>query len=302
MKVPWEDARCIVCLEPAMFTEEHVIPAALGGRLTCRFLCAACNSSLGHKIEGQAKSDPTIQLLVRKLAERVPQLASQLLEGQVYVSSGPGGASRGRVKGGEFVVRSERLADDSLILPTPIAAKSLRRMLERDKHDPAAISKALTLFELAPENTRIAISENVDVVKWSIESIQPSLDGPLLNLTAPLKTAYEFLALHLNTAIYESAPALTAARQALTGEPIDPTHLLVERLHAPEAKPFHGLLFEGSEPYTTIQIRLLGQLGFRVHFKTLSVGGPRFVYTHNLTSNEEHVALADAGLQVTPAK
>jgi hypothetical protein len=295
MEVPWEGAQCIVCLEPSTFTEEHVIPAALGGRLTCNFLCVDCNSRLGHSIEGQAKSDPTIQLLAGKLAREVPQLANQLLEGQTYVSSGPGGGSRGRVKGGEFVVRSEKLSDDSLIQPTPIAAKSIRRMLERDNHDPAAISKALLLFELAPENTRVAISETIEVVKWSIESIQPALDGPLLNLAAPLKTAYEFLALHLNTAIYESAPALVAARQALKGEPIDPTHLLVERLHAPEAKPFHGLLFEGSNPYTTVQIRLLGQLAFRVHFKTLSVGGPRFVYTHDLTSNEEHVSLADAG-------
>lgn len=295
MEVPWKGTQCIVCLNPSAFTEEHIIPAALGGRLTCRFLCITCNSKLGHSVEGHAKSDPTIQLLAKKLAGRVPQLASQLLEGQTYVSSGPGGASRGRVKGGEFVVRSEKLSDDSLIQPTPIAAKSIRRMLERDNHDQASVAKALALFELAPENTRVALSETIEVVKWSIESVRPVLDGPLLNLAAPLKTAYEFLALHLNTAIYENVPALAAARQALKGEPIDPTHLLVERLHALEAKPFHGLLLEGSNPYTTVQVRLLGQLAFRVHFKTLSVGGPRFVYTHELTSNEEHVAVADAG-------
>lgn len=302
MEVPWGGAHCIVCLEPSTFTEEHLIPAALGGRLTCHFLCVECNSKLGHRIEGQAKSDPLIQLLAGKLAGKIPQLTSQLFEGQTYVSSGPGGASRGRVKGGEFIVRSEKLPDDSLIQPTPIAAKSIRRMLERDNHDPATVSNALLLFELAPENTRVALSETIDVVKWSIESIQPALDGPLLNLAVPLKAAYEFLALHLNTAIYESAPALAAARQALKGEPIDPTHLLVERLHAPEAKPFHGLLFEGGNPYSTVQIRLLGQLAFRVHFKSLSVGGPRFVYTHDLTSNEEHVSLADAGPQETPSK
>lgn len=293
MKVPWEGAHCIICLEPSTLTEEHIIPAALGGRLTCYFLCAGCNSKLGHKIEGQAKSDPTIQLLAGKLAEEIPQLASQLLDGQTYISSGPGGASRGRVKGGAFVVQSEKLSDGSLIQSTPITAKSIRRMLERDHHDQASVSKALLLFELAPENTRVPLSENTEVVKWSIESVQPALDGPLLNLAAPLKTAYEFLALHLNTAIYENTPALVAARQALKGEPIDPAHLLIERLHGPDAKPFHGLLFEGSNPYTTIQIRLLGKLAFRVHFKTLSVGGPRFVYTHDLTSNQEHVALAD---------
>ena len=276
-------------------TEEHVIPAALGGRLTCNFLCAACNSKIGYEVEGQAKSDPSFQLLAQRLAESIPLLASQLLEGQTYVSSGPGGASRGRIKGGEFVPRSEKLPDDSLIQPTPIAAKTIQKMLERDNHDPATVSKALDIFKLAPENSRVALSETIEVVKWSIESIKPALDGPLLNPTTPLKTAYEFLALHMNTAIYENVPALVAARRALKGEPIDPTHLLVERLQAPEAKPFHGLLFEGSEPYTTIQIRLLGQLAFRVHFKTLSVGGSRFIYTHDFTSNKEQVSLADAG-------
>jgi HNH endonuclease len=197
MKVPWKGTQCIVCLDPAAFTEEHIIPAALGGRLTCRFLCITCNSKLGRSVEGHAKSDPTIQFLAKKLAGRVPKLASQLLEGQTYVSSGPGGASRGRVIGGEFVVRSEKLSDDSLIQPTPIAAKSIRRMLERDSHDQASVEKALALFELAPENTRVALSETIEVVKWSIESVRPALDGPLLNLSAPLKTAYEFLALHL---------------------------------------------------------------------------------------------------------
>ena len=295
MEVPWEGTQCIVCLEICTFTQEHVIPAALGGRLTCHFLCCGCNSKLGHKVEGHAKSDPTIQLLAKKLTAKIPQIANQLIEGQTYVSSGPGGNSHGRVKGGEFVVRSERLSDNSLIQPTPVAAKTIRRMLERGNNDADTISKALALFEAAPENTRIALSDDIEVVKWSIDSIQPTLDGPLLDLAAPLKTAYEFLALHLNTAIYESAPALAATRRALRGEPIDPAHLLVERLHAPEAKPIHGLLFEQSSPYTTVQIRLLGQLAFRVHFKTLSVGGPRFVYTHDLESNEEHVALANDG-------
>lgn len=295
MEILWKGTLCIVCLEPSPFTEEHIIPAALGGCLTCRFLCALCNSKLGNSIEGHAKADPAIQLLARTLAGRIPQLASQLLEGQTYISSGPGGSSRGRVKDGEFVVRSEKLADDSLIQPTPMAAKSIRRMLERGNHDLVAIEKALALFELAPDNTRVALSETIEVIKWSVDSIRPAFDGPLLNLAVPLKTAYEFLALHLGTAIHDDAPALAAARQALKGGPIQPTHLLVERLSAPAVRPFHGLLLEGSTPYTTVQVRLLGELAFRVHFKTLEIGGPRFVYTHDLSSNEEQVILAQTG-------
>ena len=290
MEVPWQGEKCIVCLASSEFSEEHVIPEMLGGRLTCRLLCVACNSKLGHEIESCAKADPTVRLLAAKLAERIPRLASRVAEGQDYVSSGPGGRSRGRIKDGEFVVRSAKLADGSLVQATPHAAKSIHRMLERANHDPAAIAQALSLFELAPENTRIALSETIEVVKWSIESIQPALDGPQMDPAVPLKLAYEFLALHLGTAIYQDAPTLVAARVALTGCPIDSAHLLVERLQAPKAKPFHGILFEGNNPHSTVQVRLFGQLAFRVHFKKLSVGGPRFVYTHDLTTDEEHVA------------
>jgi len=59
-----------------------------------------------------------------------------------------------------------------------------------------------------------------------------------------------------------------------------------------DSTPFHGILFEGNNPYATVQVRLFGQFAFRVHFKTLSVDGPRFFYTHDLTADEEHVAYA----------
>lgn len=250
-----------------------------------------CNSRLGREVEGFAKSDPTIRLLSAKLSERNPRLANRLIEGQEYVSSGPGGTSRGKIKDKEFVVRSQKLPDGSFVQPTPLAAKTIRRVLELERHDEASISQALRRLDEAPNNTRIVLTSTLEVVKWSIETIQPTLDGPLLNFIVPLKTAYEFLALHLNDAIYQDIPALAAARNAFAGNLIDTTHLLVERLHAPEAKPFHGIVFEGNDPHATVQVRLFGQLAFRVHFKTLLVDGPRFAYTHDLTTDEEHVAL-----------
>jgi hypothetical protein len=67
----------------------------------------------------------------------------------------------------------------------------------------------------------------------------------------------------------------------------------VERLHAPDANPFHGLVFEGNLPYAKVQVRLFGQLAFRVHFKRLAVHGPRGMYTHDLRSNEESPVAAE---------
>ena len=250
---------------------------------------------MGHLFEGKAKADPTLRLLVSRLGDRIPALAARLSEGQPYLSSGPGGNSLGYVKGGKFITQSRKLDDGSLIQHTPEAAKSIRRMLQRAGADEANIVESLSHLESAPENTRVTVAEGLEVIKWSIERIEPALDGPLLSELAPLKTAYEFLALHLNDAIYEDAPALVAARTALQGGAVDSTHLLVERLNAPEPKPFHGIVFEGNSPYAKVQVRLFGQLAFRVHFKTLAIGGPRFVYTHDLEANAEHIAHAQAG-------
>lgn len=246
---------------------------------------------MGHLFEANAKADPSIRLLASKLAARLPAaLVERLSDGQSYVSLGPGGKSVGYLKDREFVTRSRKLEDGSLIQHTPEAAKSIRRMLQRAGSDEALIAESLARLEAAPENTRVLLAHGLEVVKWSVERIEPVLDGPLLTPLVPLKAAYEFLALHLNSAVYEDVPTLSAARTALGDGTIDQTHLLIERLHAPTAKPLHGIAFEGNSPYAKVQVRLFGQLAFRVHFRTLSVGGPRFVYTQDLESNTEHVA------------
>ena len=115
--------RCIVCLAPTEFNVEHLIPESLGGNLTCRFVCVSCNSRMGHLFEGPAKADPTIRLLVSRLAARIPRFADKLAEDQAYVSVGPGGKAVGYLKDGEFVTRSRKLEDGSLIQHTPEAAK-----------------------------------------------------------------------------------------------------------------------------------------------------------------------------------
>lgn len=278
-------------MKTAKLTEEHLIPKSLGGRLTCYFVCAACNSQLGHAVEADANNDPTVRLLATKLESSFPHLANSFSDKQPFFSTGPGGKSRGQIKNGEFVVQSRKLNDGSLIQPTAVAAKSLRQMLKRDNHDEAGIAEALRIFEVAPENTKVALSDKIEVVKWSIEAIQPALDGPFMNPIVPIKSAYEFLALHLGNTIYEDSPPLATIREVLFGANLNERYVQVERLQAADTKPFHGIVFEGNNPYAVVQLRLFGQLAFRVHFKTLSIAGPRFAYTHDLTDNLEHVEL-----------
>lgn len=163
-------------------------------------------------------------------------------------------------------------------------------MLKRMGNDELLIAEIMNRFEAAPDNTLVPLANGLDAVKWSIERIEASLDGPLLPQFVPLKSAYEFMALHLGSAIYDDVPALSAVRTALSHGRVDPTHLLIERLYAQTAKLIHGIAFEGNAPYAKVQIRLFGQLAFRIHFRTLSIEGSRLVYTHDLESNTEHVA------------
>ena len=72
MKVPWPGDRCIICLANDALTEEHVIPEALGGDLTCYFLCKPCNDVFGSSFEAKAKTDPAIRIAVRNLRSEIP--------------------------------------------------------------------------------------------------------------------------------------------------------------------------------------------------------------------------------------
>jgi hypothetical protein len=290
VEIPWPFERCIVCLKTGTLTLEHLIPEALGGDLTCRFVCNACNSHLGHRHEGNAKRDPTVRLLVEQLGAELPKLSLLLREGQNYFTTGPGPRARGSMKKGSLVVHGAKLNDGSLIQHTPLAERTILKLLSQEGLSPTEIAQAVARFQAAPEDTRVSLSPTIEVVKWSISALQPALDGPLMKALVPVKTAYEYLALHVGPSIYEESPPLQAIRHALQTGVIRIDFISVDRLHAPAAKPFHGLLFEGNRPHAQFQVRLFGKLAFRVHFHRLSVGGPRGMYTHDLANNFESVS------------
>jgi hypothetical protein len=271
-------------------TEEHLIPEALGGRLTAAILCRKCNSSLGHRTEASVRSDPTIRLVINDLSAELPALSRALSERQPFFAHGPGGTTKGYVKDGEFVVAARTDPDGSLIQPTRDARRAIDTILRRDGYDAPLRAEALRRFDEAPENSRVEIAPNLEIVKWQVAHLTVPADGPLIAPIMPVKIAFEFLALHLGTVIYDDAPPIAEARRVLRGGPLDPDWISVERLEANNARPFHGLVFEGNSPYAKVQIRLFGKLAFRVNFFRLSVGGSRAQYTHDLSSNREQIS------------
>lgn len=294
MHVAWTGDRCLICLEAAPLTREHIIPSCLGGSLTCDFLCKSCNSDVGAYVESKAKQDPSIRLAVGHLQSQIPELAAALTEGQDFISHGPGGKGRGTIKNGKFRARAQSETDGSLVQPTDVGRKTIAKLLRKSGVAETPIQEALRRFDEAPDNEKVALGPTLEAAKWSIDRIEPDLSrSSLLSPLVPLKIAYEFLACHLGSAIYDEAKQMSELRLVLRDRVEENSCYSVERLHAPEYKPFHGILFEGNTPYAKVLIRLFGWLAFRVHFHNLAVNGDRFIYTHLLDTNIEDVRTLD---------
>ena len=294
MKVSWKYNRCIFCLNENNLCEEHLIPESLGGNLTCDFLCPTCNSIIGHDLEAKAKADPSVLIAAKHLESCIPDLAASLLVSHPYIGHSQPGPTKGHIRNGEFKVRSQKLDDGSLIQPTDHARNSIFKIMKKKGYKKAPIESALQAFDSAPEDTKLEIAPGLEIAKWSIQRLELDLSSAeLMNPLIPAKTAYEFLACHIGSAIYGDVPQLSDVRNSLMTGLLNEDVVRVERLSSNKYEPFHGIYCEGNDPYTKIQIRLFGWLAFRVHFLCLSIQGPRFVYTHRLDTKSEDVQVIE---------
>lgn len=233
-------------------------------------------------------------IAVKHLASRLPQLAVSLLESHPHIGHSELGPAKGYIKDGEFIVRSQKLDDGSLIQPTDRARHSLSRILQKSGYGEAPIRLAMQAFEDAPEDTKLEIAPGLEIAKWSIQRLALDLScAELMDPSIPAKTAYEFLACHMGSTIYDGAPQLCEVRNCLTSGLLNPDSILVERFSSNKYEPFHGICVEGNDPYAKVQVRLFGSLAFRVHFRRLSSQGPKFIYTHRLDTKEEVVQVLE---------
>lgn len=294
MRVDWPENRCILCLEEGLLSEEHIIPKSLGGSLTCSFLCNTCNSTLGATYEAEAKSDPSIRFAVNNLQSQIPNLATRLTERQFFITDGPGGKQRGQMKNGTFRVTSRELKDGSLIQPTDLARKSVEKILKKSGLEGVPLENAMQNFDDVPDNQIVNISDNLEVKKWTTEKIEIDLkDSKLMSPLIPLKIGYEFLACHLGQGIYDDAPQFNELRIAIINGLENEPFFEVERLNTSKYETFHGICYETAKPYSRVLIRLFGWLAFRVHFKRLSIGGPRFIFTQYLDTGREDIRILE---------
>lgn len=295
MNFEWRGTKCILCLSEEGLSKEHIIPKSLGGILTCRFLCRSCNSTLGSELEAEIKSDPTILLLAAH-AGGVNARLDKLVGGHPQIGESRLGPVKGFMRNDEFRVNPAKLEDGSLIKPSDQTPKTVITMLERSAIDPPDIGTLREKLGTIEDNQEFEIASGITVINWPIWNVKPDLSKSIvLNHLVPAIIAYEFLALLLGTAICGTNAALRELRRVFVERSCGSRALSVDRLHADRvgASLFHGIFFEGNDPYAKLQIRLLGKLTFRVHFHHLAVNSPHVRYTHNLKTNSDDWSVLD---------
>ncbi len=288
-------------------TEEHIIPEAIGGVLTCHFLCKGCNSQLGAH-EANLKEDPAFRLALERLKGQIPWLYEKTLKKQSFIGQSEHGPIEGFYRANksssdlEFRAKAAQL-DGSLVLPTDNARTEVAKMLRKKGITDAGGEEAFRQLDAASDNTRVTMAPGLDVVKRTVTRAEPKLDGRrlLVHLTEEgeeilkgagivlLKIAFEYLALHIGADIH--SPVFDPIREALCNNDASRCQHRVEWKRGQKLEPFFRLCVERAPPYIVIQVRLLGELVYRVHFPDLKPGEQfhRFKYTHELLTSKDYL-------------
>lgn len=162
----------------------------------------------------------------------------------------------------------------------------------KTRADPAIRLAIYKLRSELPELYKKIERDQPQLSRASGESCPDLRGGVTLTPLISLKIAYEFAVLSFgDVMLADDNPALREIRRALiqgdAGSPV----FNVEEMMAKERQPqaFHGIAFEGNDPYAVIQVRLFGYLAYRVHFPNLAIDHKPFGYTHDLRYGTERL-------------
>ncbi len=290
MLIKWIDERCILCTQTKFLTNEHVIPAQIGGILSSDIICKDCNDYLGHSIEANIKNDPSLRLAIEGVKNQVPDLYNIMIQRLPFLAKSIHGTVKGSFKNEEFNPFAYMEQDKSIIQPTKDGKKQIKKELKKQGKSQEEINLVLDKIDNAPLDERIELDSTMDIIKWGVNEIQPDLTGDNIDDLFLLKIVYEFLSLHIGSVIYDKK--FGEIRDVLLGK-IDKTDdYEVEYLRTTKYEPFHGIFVEQNHPIT-IQIRLFGWLVYRIVFPkhALPIELKKIVYHLDLKTNIEDVSV-----------
>jgi hypothetical protein len=289
MKFEWNGDRCIICLKSEVLTKEHIIPAALSGKLSANFLCVGCNSKLGSAIDHSACSDPEIRQAALDMPDmpedRRIKINQKLNQRQKFIIRTPGREVEAVANGD--LIRPVTFVNEAgyLMKPSEDTIADIKAFMLKQGKDAKSIEEAIAKYNSAPDNQTIEVTPGFVVRKFSMEDMTIQPTGKPIQSLLLLKIAYEFLALCVGKAIYGEEPELVRVRTALLT--LDEKNAFVEVFPRENKYRVHGIAFEGNNPFAQIQVRLFGSMAFRVNFPKLTLGGVRIAYTHDLGTGDD---------------
>ncbi len=297
-----EFERCIVCLSDGPITREHILPRALGGRLTAWCLCKRCNSRFGQELVPRLLGDPSVILAVEAVRKRVPTFYQERTSGQVYVGKNPdGSAVRVKVKNGRPKVVKGEGSQGSEIWDTEDYLKHrLAPELSKSGISQEALGETLQQIRELPTGVCLPLPFGKSIIKHPLPNeLDPSLKGArLVDPRMVALLAYEWLAVSCaGDQIFQDC--FGAVRSFIQGpEPdfspdYDLEDLEICRLGGKDYRPAHDLYTISRKDGLFVYIRLFGWLVFRVNFKKI-----RYPYRRALPVYREDLELGE-GLAAT---
>src|SRR6266852_6594325 len=193
---------CILCVERPPDSQEHIIPACIGGTLQALILCTPCNSQFGADFVGELKREPSIRMAVWHLRDRIPELATQIEEGLNFVAEGAGGttvvASR---RQGRWKTKTRKRNGNCLEMDPSDAKNYLRNRLKKQGLPKVEIESWAKKFEDCENGQELQVATGETFLKNEATLRLPQLSEQFVNNRLPVLIAYEFLALCLGEKI-----------------------------------------------------------------------------------------------------
>lgn len=309
MRLDWPHDRCIACLDPFNETDlgrrsdAHIVPEALGGRLSLTALCRKCNSVMGTAFEGKLPLDPTLRAEIERFAGAVPIFKRQLSKaGRDYFGKTDHGfMTMKRQKDESFRAVDTKNPDGSRLKDAGEAMRELRGRLEKREPDSAKIEAIMARFadgHPVPVDDRVFVPRTGDVtidLPWDADDADPR---------GYLSIATLFLAMNIGDRIFgqEFAPI----RRTLLDAPIeeDSGSWSVARTQFPrDSEMWHRVEMAEGAPHVAIDITLFGRWRYRVTFNDFTWRGEKFgvlddfgerrLYYKNLDTDEPTMELID---------
>ena len=144
-------------------------------------------------------------------------------------------------------------------------------------------------IDTAALDERIKLNDNLEIIKWGVNEIQPDLTGPKISDIVPLEIAYEFLAILIRSQIY--VDPFNDIRDAILNGSKNPSVYEIEYLRGTKYDPIHAIFIEQNQPHVQIMIVLFRWIVYRVKLLGIALDNryPRVGYEVDLKTGKDRI-------------